>query len=88
MKFFKDKYTKRCAVSRATTYQKFSLASLILIVHSPMKLKIDDRNCILTFFKFDPYLIENDIQRIIEIGYFRDKKILYRLGRVAPQIFK
>ena len=51
MKFFNGKYTKRCAVSRATTYQKFSLGSLTLIEHSSMTLKFDDWNCTLIFFQ-------------------------------------
>ncbi len=39
-------------------YQKFSLGSLTLIRDSFMTLKIDDRNYILTFFKFDSFLIK------------------------------
>jgi hypothetical protein len=31
MKFFEEKYTKRCVVNRATTYPKFRLGSLPLI---------------------------------------------------------
>jgi hypothetical protein len=49
VKFFKEKYTERCALSRATTYQKLSLGSLALIRHSSMTLKINDNNCILIF---------------------------------------
>ena len=41
MKFFNGKYTKRCAMSRATTYQRFNLGSLTFIEHSPMTLKSD-----------------------------------------------
>jgi hypothetical protein len=88
MKFFKGKYTKRCAVSRATTYRKFSLGSLALIRHSSMTLKIDDNNCVLIFCKFDPSLIKDGIQKIIEIGDFVEKKILYHLRRSAPQTIK
>jgi len=88
VKFFKEKYTKRCAVSRATTYQKFSLVAFTLIIHSFTTLKNDDHNCILIFFKFDPYLIKNGIQRLIEIGYFVEKKTLYHLRRSSPQTVK
>ena len=88
MKFFNGKYTKRCAVSRATTYQKFSLGSLTLIEHSSMTLKFDDWNCTLIFFKLDSFLIKNCIQKIIEIGYFVENSILYHLRRSAPQTAK
>ncbi len=55
VKFSNRKYTKRCAVSSATTYIKFRLESLNLIIHSRVTLKIDDRNCILIFFEFDVF---------------------------------
>ena len=88
MKFFNGEYTKRCAVRRATTYQKFSLGSLTLIEHSSMTLKFDDWNCTLIFFKLDSFLIKNCIQKIIEIGYFVENSILYHLRRSAPQTVK
>ena len=84
--FFSRKYTNRCAVTRATTYPKFRLESVTLIVHSRITLKFDDRNCILVFFKFESFVLENGFQKILEIGHFVEKKILYRLRCFAPQI--
>ena len=84
--FFSRKYTNRCAVTRATTYPKFRLESVTLIVHSMITLKFDDRNCILVFLKFESFVLENGFQKILEIGHFVEKKILYRLRCFAPQI--
>jgi len=88
MKFFNGEYTKRCAVSRTTTYQKFSLGSLTLIEHSPTTLKFDDWNCTLIFFKLDSFLIKNCIHKIIEIDYFVGNSILYHFGCSTPQTVK
>ena len=75
--FFSRKYTNRCALTRAT---------VTLIVHSRITLKFDDRNCILIFFKFESFVLENGFQKILEIGHFVEKKILYHLRCFAPQI--
>ena len=40
------------------------------------------------FFKFNFFPIKNGIQKIIEIGDFVEKKILYHLRRPAPQTIK
>ena len=84
--FFNQKYTNRCAVIRAIPYPTFRLESLTLIVHSRITLKFDDRNCILVFFKFEFFVLENGFPKILEIGHFVEKKILYRLRCFAPQI--
>jgi hypothetical protein len=86
--FFNGKYTKRCAVSRATTYLKFSLKSFNLMLHSRATLKIDDRNCILIFFKFGFFLIKDGFQKLLELVHFVKKKILYHLRYFAPQIIE
>ena len=83
---FSQKYTNRCAVIRATTCPKFRLESVTLIVHSKVTLKFDDRNCILVFFKFESFVLENGFQKILEIGHFVEKTILYRLRCFTPQI--
>jgi len=88
VKFFNRKHMNRCAVIRPTTYPKFRLESLTLIIFSVDTLKFDDRNCILIFVKFDSFLLKNGFQKILEIGHFVEKKILYRLRRSASQTEK
>jgi len=56
VKFFNGKYTKRCAMSRATTYPKCRLQSLTLIIHSLATLTIDDRSWILIFSNLISFL--------------------------------
>ncbi len=88
MKFFEEKYTKGCVVNRATTYPKFRLGSLPLIVHLCKILKNNALNYTSFFFKFHLFLIKNGFQEISEIDNSVEKTIFYYLRRSTPETLK
>jgi hypothetical protein len=70
MKFFEEKYTKRCVVNKPTTYPKFRLGSLPLIVQYYKIMAAATPR----FSNFDLFFIKNGFQKILEIDNFIEKK--------------
>jgi len=86
VKFSKEKYTKRCAVIRATTFQNFSLVALALTIFSSMILKLISETALLIFslltsFSYKKYSKSNWMR-------FVEKKILYRLRPSGSRAIK